>query len=86
MPSLVYPLQHFLERMTAVLEENDGLPCHFHVLYSCESWTLTTELEKRLQAFEGSCYQRLLNILYKDHITDEEVCRKIQAAIFGEYD
>ena len=31
------------------------------------------------------CYQRLLNISYKDHVTNEEVCRKIQAAI-GEYD
>ena len=31
------------------------------------------------------CYQRLLNILYKDHVTNEEVRRKIQAAI-GEFD
>ena len=30
-------------------------------------------------------YQRLLNISYKDHVTKEEVCRRIQAAI-GEYD
>ena len=30
------------------------------------------------------CYQRLLNILYKDHFSNKEVCRKIQAAI-GEY-
>ena len=44
------------------------------------------ELEKRFQAFEMRCYQRLLNISYKDHMTYEEVCRKIQAAIFGEYD
>ena len=54
-------------------------------LYACESWTLTSELEKRTQAFEMRCYRRLLNILYKDHVTNEEVCRKIQAAI-GEYD
>ena len=54
-------------------------------LYACESWTLTAELEKRTQAFEMRCYQRLLNILYKDHVTNEEVRRKIQAAI-GEYD
>ena len=54
-------------------------------LYACESWTLTAELEKRAQAFEMSCYQRLLNISYKDHVTNEEVHRKIQAAI-GEYD
>ena len=31
------------------------------------------------------CYRRLVNISYKDHVTNEEVCRKTQAA-FGEYD
>ena len=50
-------------------------------LYACESWTLTAELEKRTQAFEMRCYRRLLNISYKDHVTNEEVRRKIQAAI-----
>ena len=54
-------------------------------LYACESWTLIAELEKRTQAFEMRCYRRLLNISYKDHVTNEEVHRKIQAAI-GEYD
>ena len=54
-------------------------------LYACESWTLTAELEKRTQAFEMRCNRRLLNISYKDHVTNEEVRRKIQAAI-GEYD
>ena len=54
-------------------------------LYACESWTLTAEIEKRTQAFEIRCYQRLLNVSYKDHVTNEEVHRKIQAAI-GEYD
>ena len=54
-------------------------------LYACESWTLTAELEKRTQAFEMRCYRRLLNISYKDHVTNEEVRRKTQAAI-GEYD
>ena len=54
-------------------------------LYACESWTLTAELEKRMQAFDMRCYQRLLNISYKDHVANEEGRRKIQAAI-GEYD
>ena len=54
-------------------------------LYACESWTLTAELEKRTQAFEMRCYRRLLNISYKAHVSNEEVGRKIQAAI-GEYD
>ena len=53
-------------------------------LYACESWTLTAELQKRMQAFEMRCYWMFLNVLYKDHVTNEEVRRKIQAAI-GEY-
>ena len=54
-------------------------------LYACESWILTAKLVKRVQAFEIRCCRRLLNISYKDHVTNEEVHRKIQAAI-GEYD
>ena len=50
-------------------------------LYACESCTLTAET----LPFEMRCYQRLCNISYKDHFTNKEVCRKIQAAI-GEYD
>ena len=48
-------------------------------LFACESCSLTAELEKRMQAFEMRCYRRLLNISYKDHVTIEEVRRKIQA-------
>ena len=48
-------------------------------LYACELWTLTAELDKRIQAFEMRCYQRLLNISYKDHKAEEDVCRRIQA-------
>ena len=39
-------------------------------LYACESWTLTAELEKRTQAFEMRCYRRLLNMSYKEHVTN----------------
>ena len=53
-------------------------------MYTCESWALTAELEKKMHAFEMSCYRRLLNISYKGHITNEEVRTKIQAAV-GEY-
>ena len=41
-------------------------------LCACESWTLTAEFEKRTQAFEMRCFRRLLNISYKDHVTNEE--------------
>ena len=50
-------------------------------LYACESWTLTEEIERRIQALEMRCYRRLLNISYKDHVTNEEVRNRIQNAI-----
>ena len=50
-------------------------------LYACESWTLTAEIERRIQALEMRCYRRLLNISYKDHVTYEEVRNRIQNAI-----
>ena len=50
-------------------------------LYACESWTLTAELQKRIQAKEISCYRKILHISYKDHVTNEEVRAKIQQAI-----
>ena len=55
-------------------------------LYACESWTLTAEMEGRIQALEMGCYRRLLNISYKDHVTNEEVCNRIQNAIRVHYD
>ena len=42
-------------------------------LYACESWTITAELKKRIQAMEMRCYGKILRISYKDHVTNEEV-------------
>ena len=50
-------------------------------LYACESWILTAELQKRIQAMEMKCYRKILHISYKDHVTNEEVRAKIQQAI-----
>ena len=50
-------------------------------LYACESWTLTAELQRRIQTMEMRCYRRILHISYKDHATNEEVRVKIQQAI-----
>ena len=47
----------------------------------CESWTLTAELHRRIQAMEMRCYRKILHISYKDHVTNEEVRAKIQQAI-----
>ena len=50
-------------------------------LYACESWTLTAELQRRIQAMEMRCYRSLLHISYKDHATNEEVRAEVQQAI-----
>ena len=50
-------------------------------LYACESWTLTAELQRRIQAMEMRCCRKILHISYKDHVTNEEVCAKIQQAL-----
>ena len=50
-------------------------------LYACESWTLTDELQRRIQAMEMRCYRKILRISYKDRVTNEEVRAKIQQAI-----
>ena len=50
-------------------------------LYASESWTLTAELQRRIQAMEMRCYSKLLRISNKDHVTNEEVRAKIQQAI-----
>ena len=51
------------------------------LLYACESWTLTAELQRRIQAMEMRCYRKILHISHKDHVTNEEVRAKIQQAI-----
>ena len=41
-------------------------------LYACESWILTAELRRRIQAMEMRCYRKILRISYKDHVTNEK--------------
>ena len=52
-----------------------------HSLVTCESWTLTADLQRRIQAMEMRCYRKILRISYKNHVTNEEVRAKIQQAI-----
>ena len=46
-----------------------------------ESWTLTAELQRRIQAMEMRCCRKILHISYRDHVTNEDVRAKIQQAI-----
>ena len=42
------------------------------LLCTCESWTLTAELQRRIQAMEMRSYRKIPRVLYEDHITNEE--------------
>ena len=59
---------------TDVIQEIAKLP-------SCESWTLTTELQRRIRAKEMRFYRKILRISYKDHVTNEEVRAKIKQEV-----
>ena len=54
-------------------------------LYACETWILTAELQRRVQAMEMRCYRKILCISYKDHVTNKEVHNRIKQAI-GPYE
>ena len=54
-------------------------------LYACETWTITADIERRIQALEMRCFQKLLGILYRDHITNEEMKARTGNAI-GPYE
>lgn len=47
------------------------------LLYGCESWTLTAETERRIEAFEYKSYRRLLRILYSERKTNTYVKEQI---------
>ena len=50
-------------------------------LCACGLWTLTAEPQRRIQAMEMRCNRKIPHISYKDHVTNEEICAKIQQAI-----
>ena len=50
------------------------------VLYACESWTLTADTERRIQAMEMKCFRKLLCITNRDHISNEEVRNRTRQA------
>ena len=62
-----------------------AFPSHVHIFYACETWTITADIERRIQALEMRCFRKLLNSSYRDHITNEDVKARIENA-FGPYE
>ena len=50
----------------------------FLFLYAYESFTLTADLENRIQATEMRYFRKILGITYRDHVTNEEVRNRIK--------
>ena len=47
-------------------------------VYGCESWILRAADSERLQAFEMSCYRRMLKINWTEHRTNDSVLNKME--------
>ena len=47
------------------------------LLYSCETWTLTSVLQKRLEAVEMWMYRRITRTSWKDKKTNTEVLKQL---------
>jgi len=50
-------------------------------MYACETWTLTADILRRLQATEMRRFRKLLDISYRDHITNDAVRDRMRQAI-----
>ena len=73
------------EHCTQFQNQTDAILGHFIFLYACATWTLTAELERKIQTTEMRCFRRLLGISYRDHVTNEEAGNRIRQAI-GPYE
>ena len=47
------------------------------VIYDCESWTLNAESEKRIDAFEINCCQKILQIQYTAYRTNASIKEEV---------
>jgi len=47
------------------------------ITYGAESWTLKQENRDNIEAFEMWCYRRVLRISYTEHVSNEEVLRRM---------
>jgi len=50
-------------------------------LYGCESWTVSGEMEKKIEAFELRCFRKVLNVSHKEHQTNVSIRAEMEAAI-----
>ena len=70
------------DRSISLLQDTtDALPCHIHLSVCLSIIDLHSRAAKKNTNHGMRCYRKTLYISYKDHVTNEEVCVKIQQAI-----
>ena len=52
----------------------------FLIKYVCESWTMNSDLIRRINAFEQWCYRRILKIKWTDRIPNAEVMQRMKVS------
>ncbi|KAK3877937.1 hypothetical protein Pcinc_017405 [Petrolisthes cinctipes] len=55
-------------------------------LYGCETWTLTVELQRKIQVTEMKCYRKILIIRYSDRIRNEEIRQMVERSMGPQQD
>ena len=48
------------------------------MLYGCEAWVLTKEIQRRILAFERKCYRKMLQISWTQKVTNEQLYDRIK--------
>lgn len=47
------------------------------LLYGCETWVLTSELERQLNSFATRCYRGILGLSLFDHISNDQLYQRV---------
>jgi hypothetical protein len=48
------------------------------LLYGCEAWVITKDVEQSILAFERKCYRKILKITWTQKVSNTELYRRIQ--------
>ena len=48
------------------------------ILYGCESWIVTKQIENKINVFANDCYRGILGIKRTDRVTIEEILRQVK--------
>ena len=48
------------------------------MLYGCESWVVTKDIEQKILAFERKCYRKILGIGWTQKVTNIELYKRIR--------